>query len=528
MPSGGLAQPDGRGVRGRPPSGRRRRGRRRRAPRACGRGGPSSSGSGSARRRWRRRRAARAITCGQTRGSRSSTLVSMQQRCGPWWLRRPGSPTSSRSTLAWPSGSRPPAPTPIVATVIAGWGPQPVARVVSSAAPVGVHSSMAGAPAGPAYDGTPRSSSATAGGGTGSVPWAPLDRARADRDRAHDDRRGRRATANPAHTPTTSAIASRAPTSWKDDVERVAAVHRGLGHGEPLEDARPPGRGPRRRGRRASSRDRMSRQVRWWTESATSTWQRVAAKPSRDTASTRSVTGSGLTASTARLQHLEGYAGAEQRAEQHVAGGSRGGVDPDRHRSSRADRRATRAANTPAPYPLSMLTTVTPGRAGVEHRQQRGDAAERGAVADAGRHRDERDADQPADHGGQRALHAGDDDQAVGLLEPVADAEQPVEAGHADVGDHVDPGPVDPRGQRRLGGDRGVGGAGADDGDRAAARSAAGRAWRRGRPGRPRRRRPAACIASSESRVASTARSGWCSCRVRRIETTCSGVLPAP
>ena len=26
-----------------------------------------------------------------------------------------------------------------------------------------------------------------------------------------------------------------------------------------------------------------------------------------------------------------------------------------------ADWRATRAANTPAPYPLSMLTTVTPG-----------------------------------------------------------------------------------------------------------------------------------------------------------------------
>src|SRR6478672_6337018 len=34
--------------------------------------------------------------------------------------------------------------------------------------------------------------------------------------------------------------------------------------------------------------------------------------------------------------------------------------------------------------------------------------------------------------------------------------------------------------------------------------------------------------ASSDSRVASTARSGCRSCRVRRIVTTCSGVLPAP
>ncbi len=43
----------------------------------------------------------------------------------------------------------------------------------------------------------------------------------------------------------------------------------------------------------------MSRQVRWWTESATSTWQRVAAKPLRVTGSVRSATGSGAIASTA-------------------------------------------------------------------------------------------------------------------------------------------------------------------------------------------------------------------------------------
>ena len=35
-------------------------------------------------------------------------------------------------------------------------------------------------------------------------------------------------------------------------------------------------------------------------------------------------------------------------------------------------------------------------------------------------------------------------------------------------------------------------------------------------------------IASGESLVASTARSGWWVCRVVRIDATCSGVLPAP
>src|SRR4029079_6331935 len=65
------------------------------------------------------------------------------------------------------------------------------------------------------------------------------------------------------------------------------------------------------------------------------------------------------------LQGLHGYAGAQQRPEQHVAAGPGGGVDPHGHadgpRRAGSALRATRAANTPAPYPLSMLTTVTPG-----------------------------------------------------------------------------------------------------------------------------------------------------------------------
>ena len=51
---------------------------------------------------------------------------------------------------------------------------------------------------------------------------------------------------------------------------------------------------------------RMSRQLRWWTESAISTWQRVAAKPLRLTCSGRSATGSGATASTLALSTSSG------------------------------------------------------------------------------------------------------------------------------------------------------------------------------------------------------------------------------
>ena len=132
---------------------------------------------------------------------------------------------------------------------------------------------------------------------------------------------------------------------------------------------------------------------------------------------------------------------------------------------------------------------------------------------------------------GQGALHAGDHDQAVGRRELVADVEQPVQAGHADVADRVDTGAMDARGEHRLGGDRRVGGAGRDHGHQ----SRAPRASARGRrPGRPRRRRRRAARGAprpaprAESRVASTARSGCRSCSRPRMPTTCWGVLPAP
>ena len=69
----------------------------------------------------------------------------------------------------------------------------------------------------------------------------------------------------------------------------------------------------------------------------------------------------------------------------------------------------------------------------VEHAEQRGDAAEAGAVADAGRHRDHRHIDHTGHDARQRALHAGDDDDHAGGGEAIAFAEHAMDAGDADV-----------------------------------------------------------------------------------------------
>ena len=102
----------------------------------------------------------------------------------------------------------------------------------------------------------------------------------------------------------------------------------------------------------------MSRHDRWCSESSTSTCTRVAAKPLRDDRLDAQRDRLGRHCVDRGLDRLDRHPGAHQRAEQHVAAGAGGGVDPQGgHRAALA----TRAANTPAPYPLSMLTTVTPG-----------------------------------------------------------------------------------------------------------------------------------------------------------------------
>ena len=185
----------------------------------------------------------------------------------------------------------------------------------------------------------------------------------------------------------------------------------------PRRGARRPGargRGPARpaaprggaRGRRARCGGGPSRRPRRGTGSRRS---RRA-----DTVSTRRATGSGLTASTASCRTSSGTPAPSS------APRSMSPLAPD-DASTQSVRHAARcrlAGDPRREHPRAVAVVDVDhgdaGRAGVEHREQRGDPAEGGAVADAGRHRDERHADQAADHGRQRALHAGDDDQAVG------------------------------------------------------------------------------------------------------------------
>ena len=155
------------------------------------------------------------MTSGQTRGSRSSTLVSRTSRSSGPSAAAAGLPTSRRSTLAWPSGSRPPAPTPTCWVVIGGL------RAVRRRE--GREQRRAGRGAqlggGRALRAGVRRDAGEQGGNRGRRDRQGAVRA-ADGIRSRP-RSGVTTTsvgarwAKPAQTPTTSAIASRAPTSWK-------------------------------------------------------------------------------------------------------------------------------------------------------------------------------------------------------------------------------------------------------------------------------------------------------------------------
>ncbi len=247
-----------------------------------------------------------ARTSGHSRGSRSSTLVSSTQApdSAVEEVEEEGdvaAPTSSRVTLACVAGSRPPAPTPTALTVIGGCGPYDDASPVRSAAPVGVQDSWL---PGPARDGTPRSSSATAGTGTGRLPWVPWTRPEPTATGETTTEESPR-WANPAQTPTTSAIASRAPTSWKCTCSTgipcaVASAEASRPKTWTAIDRTAAGSGA------ASRSARSSGQPRRVLESGTSTWQRVAASPPRRSWDTESRTGSGLTAETASERSASG------------------------------------------------------------------------------------------------------------------------------------------------------------------------------------------------------------------------------
>lgn len=95
-------------------------------------------------------------------------------------------------------------------------------------------------------------------------------------------------------------------------------------------------------------------------------------------------------------------------------------------------------------------------RAGVQHRQQGGDAAEGRAVADGSGNGDDGARDQAGDDARQRPFHARTDDEGVGALNQVQAPQEPVQARHADIVQPFHPAPVPFQGQGRFLADRRV------------------------------------------------------------------------
>ena len=148
--------------------------------------------------------------------------------------RRPptGSPTTMRSRFGRSSSTR--SPRAVADRGDAQLGHRLRARERrDDRRPVGVTSSH-----GPSSKrtGRPRSSSTTAGGGTGSGPCAERATPLSQRQRRRVDARRRRGASKPRHALTTSTIASSAPTSWNSTSSGGDAVDAALGLREPRED----------------------------------------------------------------------------------------------------------------------------------------------------------------------------------------------------------------------------------------------------------------------------------------------------
>ena len=108
------------------------------------------------------------------------------------------------------------------------------------------------------------------------------------------------------------------------------------------------------------------------------------------------------------------------------------------------------AGDAPCTKPVVDIHDGDTVGAGVEHAQQRRNAAEAGAVADTRRHGDHRHVHHAGDDAWQRPLHPRDDDDDAGVLEAAALAQDPMNAGDADV---VQPLDVV---AHQVGGDRGL------------------------------------------------------------------------
>ena len=160
--------------------------------------------------------------------------------------------------------------------VIAGAGPNPPTSTLSSAAPVGVVSSVSDGP--PGRWGRRRASAAVAGAGTGSMPCEVSTVPAAGRDRRREQRVDAERV-EPAHTPTMSTIESSAPTSWKCTSSSVDAVHGASATASASKAAQRVATHVGSGSCADSSIARMSGQCRWAGSSAASTRTPTAAMP---------------------------------------------------------------------------------------------------------------------------------------------------------------------------------------------------------------------------------------------------------
>ena len=106
-------------------------------------------------------------------------------------------------------------------------------------------------------------------------------------------------------------------------------------------------------------------------------------------------------------------------------------------------------------------------RAAIEHAEQSGDAGEGCAVADAGRHGDDRTGNPAADHGGERSLHAGGDDHRIRVSQTRQLLQDPPRTGDAHIGDEFTLDVHPPERLHRFLGHGSITRAGSDDDDAA-------------------------------------------------------------
>ena len=261
-----------------------------------------------------------------------------------------------------------------------GSGPKPSASAATSAAPVGVTSSSS---ISTPWIGAPRSSSSVAGAGSGSVPWAASTKPRPIGSGEHSTC-STFSDSSASATPTTSPIASIAPTSWK--CTRSGSMPWIL----PSAMARRLNASWARCFARVGEVGRVD--------------QRADRRPVTVRLLGRAGDGRGRRGDPVALglagldlqvdgAQVDLRARVDQRAEEHVARDAADAVDVEDH----SDCLAIRAAIVPAPNPSSMLTTATPAAQETSIAFSAVVAAVGGAVAGARGHADHRRRDEAAD-----------------------------------------------------------------------------------------------------------------------------------